>query len=512
MTTTTVQLPWTQAELPKRQFMIGAGSTAVGLAAAKLARAEEDKTWDLIVVGAGAAGIPAAIFAAQRGAKVLLIEASAQLGGTLHLSTGQMSAAGTKIQKQKGIVDTPQEHFDDVWRISKGTVNPDLVKLAVFNAAEAYDWLMDNGFEMIEGHPVKGRAHEPYSQNRYYWGIEEGISIVKVLEKLAKPLIDNGRITFLARHEAKELIVTNGAVTGVIAQGENGKASRNMGKFVLLASGGYAANPAMFEKLTGCKQYARMSYPYSQGQGITMGLAVGGYLRGKEQYLCNFGGIMAADEPQSTVIGRFTTYPERRQPWEIYVNVAGKRFVQEDIPSVDKREHALLAQPDFRYWIVFDDEIFKAAPNPIEGWDRAKYEAAFTSEPMFFKAATLEELAAKAGVDGAGLTASVASYNQGQASGKDALGRTHMPKAIVKAPFYAVRVQGYSITSTAGLAVNKDLQVIRADGSTIRGLYAAGELLGTAQLMGSAFCGGMNVMPAITYGKILGQRMIPLTA
>jgi len=505
---------WTKAELTKRQFMIGAGSVAVGLAAARHAQAADNaKTWDLIIVGAGTAGIPAAVFAAKRGARVLLIEASAQLGGTLHLSTGQMSAAGTKVQAAKGIVDTPQEHFDDVWKISKGTVSPELVKLAVFNAAEAYDWLMDNGFDMIPSHPVKGQAHEPYSKDRYYWGIDGGISILKVLEKTIQPEIASGRVTFLPRSEAKELITGNGgAVTGVITQGEDGKTAKHLGKAVLLASGGYASNVAMFEQLTGCKHYARMSYPYSQGQGITMGLAVGGYVRGKEQYLCNFGAIMADAEPQSTSIGRFNTYPERRQPWEVYVNVRGERFVQEDVPSVDKREHALLQQPDFRFWIVFDDEIMKAAPLGIDGWDRAKFEDAFSSEPMFYKAASLEELAAKAGVDKAGLTKTIAAYNKAQASGKDALGRTHMPRPIAKGPFYAIRHQGYSITSTVGLAVNTDLQVIKGDGAPIRGLYAAGELLGTAQLMGSAFCGGMNVMPALTYGKLLGQKMIPISA
>ncbi|MDX2221781.1 MAG: FAD-binding protein [Rhodospirillaceae bacterium] len=508
--------PWSGPELTKRQFLIGSGSVAVGALAARLARAQDGSqdraNWDLIVVGAGTAGIPAAIFAARRGARVLLIEASAQLGGTLHLSTGQMSAAGTKVQKAKGIVDTPQEHFDDVWRISKGTVNPELVRLAVFNAAGAYDWLMDAGFEMIPSHPVKGQAHEPYSKDRYYWGVEQGISILKVLEREIAPEIAAGRVRFLSRTEAKELILGDGgAVVGVITEGEDGRSARHMAKAVLLASGGYAANPEMFERMTGVKHYARMSYPYCQGAGVTMGLAAGGFVRGKENYLCNFGAIMADDEPQSVSVGRFNTYPERRPPWEIYVNAQGQRFVREDEPSVDKREHALLRQTDFRFWIVFDDENFKAAPTPVDGWERSAYEDAFGTRPLFYRAGTLAELAAKAGIDGANLAASVAAYNAGQGSGRDALGRTHMPRPVVKPPFYAIRHQGYSITSTAGLAVDTDLRVIRGDGSVVAGLYAAGELLGTGQLMGRAFCGGMNVMPALTFGQMLGARMIPLT-
>src|SRR5579884_2669123 len=106
-------------------------------------------SWDVIVVGGGTAGLPCAIFAARRGANVLLLEAADKLGGTLHLAQGQLSAAGTKVQRAKGISDTPDEHFADILRISKDTVDHPLVRLAVDNAAATFDWLMDCGFEMI---------------------------------------------------------------------------------------------------------------------------------------------------------------------------------------------------------------------------------------------------------------------------------------------------------------------------------------------------------------------------
>ena len=149
--------------------------------------------WDLIVVGGGSSGIPTALFSARRGAKVLLIEASDVLGGSLQIAQGQLSAAGTKVQKAKGISDTPQEHLDDILRISKNTVDRDLVTLAVNNAAETFDWLMDVGFEMVPEHPVNGRAHELYSKLRYYWGVDYGRSVVKVLRAQIQPEIEIGR-------------------------------------------------------------------------------------------------------------------------------------------------------------------------------------------------------------------------------------------------------------------------------------------------------------------------------
>ena len=149
MNTTTA--PWaaqfSAAEIDRRALLIGASSAAAGLAAQAGWSRETNaaEAWDLIIVGGGTAGLPAAIFGARRGAKVLIIEASLQIGGTLFLSTGQMSAAGTRLQKEKGIQDSAQLHFDDVLRISRRTVRPELVRLAVDNAATTFDWLMENG-------------------------------------------------------------------------------------------------------------------------------------------------------------------------------------------------------------------------------------------------------------------------------------------------------------------------------------------------------------------------------
>lgn len=116
----------------KRTFI---KATAAATLFARAGHAVDTKIYDVVIVGAGNAGLPAAIFAAQRGLSVAIIETASAIGGTLHLSSGQMSAAGTKLQKSKGIDDAPQIHFDDVMRISKGTADPVLLKLATDNAA-----------------------------------------------------------------------------------------------------------------------------------------------------------------------------------------------------------------------------------------------------------------------------------------------------------------------------------------------------------------------------------------
>lgn len=475
---------------------------------------DADRTWDLAVIGAGSAGMPAAIFAARRGANVLLLDHADQLGGSLWVATGQMSAAGTALQREHGIADSPDLHFEDVMRISRGTANPGLVRLAVDNAAETFDWLMQEGFQPLPDHPVKGWGHEPYREKRYYWGPEGGISVKNVLVPIVEDLARQGRIAIGLGQDVERLLTDDGgAVCGVEAVGPDGVRRQYKAGAVVLACGGYAGNPAMFAELNGYPQYNAAPYPWSRGDGLKLGQAAGGYARGKENIYVNFGSLFDTDVFPARICGRIEHFPERRKPWEIYVNAHGQRFIREDIESVDAREMALLHQPDYRYWVIFDQAILDEAPPIVTDWSREDMKAAFARGlPTFLSAATLPELAATAGIDPQRLEAAVAGYNYGVETGHDFFGRQHSPRPIATGPFYAIRMQASAISSSIGLAVDDGLRVIREDGSPIGNLYAAGEVIGSSQTMGKAACGGMMVTPAMTFGRLLGQSIIPLGA
>jgi fumarate reductase flavoprotein subunit len=507
-------------DVSRRGFLSILGAAAASLGLSRKAAAAETQQWDLIVVGGGNAGLPAAIFAAQRGAKVLIVEAAGILGGTLHLSSAQMSAAGTKLQKSKGIEDSPQSHYDDIMRISKNTADPDLVRLAVFNAAETFDWLMDKGLDVYPEHPVTGTTHEPYSHARYAWGQNLGRSVLKILEADLQPQIDSGRVSVLLGTEVTELIqASDGAATGVVTRNKQGETARHSGHNILLTCGGYASNAEMFERLEGARDYSDVSYEYSQGAGITLGLAAGGYVRGGEHHLPLFGAVLADRDYPSRMIAAVRHFPPNRPPWEIYVNAQGARFLQEDIPSHDAYEHALLAQAEERCWVVFDEAIYKQAPRLVQGGIAGRMkpedvaEAFETGWPMFYKADSLAELAKRAGIDPAGLSNTVAGYNTAQKNGEDPeFGRQHMPLPVAEPPFYAIELRSWFLTGFAGIAVNKGLQVVRDDQTPIPGLYAAGELLGTGVFMGRSYCGGMLVTPALTFGRLLGESMLEFPA
>ncbi len=498
--------------LSKRQFLASAGASALTASAVGGNAQATANNYDVIVVGGGNAGLPTAIFAAQRGARVLIIDAADKLGGTLTVSGGRMSAAGTKLQKSMGIEDSPDILFDDVMQLSNGTANPDLLRLFVDHAAQAFDWLMDNGFNVQEGVPVRrGMTHAGQSRPRYVWSPDGGRGLLAVFNRVMEPLIESEQITVqLDTAVEKFELGPSGDIKGVVGRNDSGAKNTWYGRNVVLTSGGYTANSEMFSALEGTPDYSDGTYPYNQGIGIELGLSVGGYLRGGEDHLPTMGGIPQTDKIPGPIYAMIHQRPDERLPWEIWVNAQGDRFIAEDIDSIHKKELALIKQPHERFWVIFDHEIFTSAPPAVNRWTREKMEAAFNKDFAFKKADSLYELAQVTGIDPVGLEKSVMDYNDAQAKGVDRLGRKHMPAPIEKGPFYAIRSQSSQIISFAGLAVDDELHVLRSDLSSIPKLYAAGELLGAGQLMGQCYFGGMMVTPALAFGRLLGREIISL--
>lgn len=466
--------------------------------------------FDIVIVGGGTAGIPAAIEAVQAGARVLLLEQSDRVGGTLHVSAAQMSGAGTRRQQERGIVDTVAAHVDDAVRISRGTCDVALVEKAACLAAPTIDWLMAQGFEMDPVCPAILHFHEAYRTPRTYWGVDGGRSVLRVL----LPLLDQA----LARANAVLLLYTRvltltvdaaGAVDGVrVRDLQTGVEWDIRAASVVLATGGYAGNPAMFARLTAGAPLYTPALPIATGHGIAMAEALGARLRGGEHFIPTFAGI-----EETAGAGRVlwehlpSLIPQVRPPWEIFVRRDGRRFVREDSDSIDARERALMQDPDLTFWAVFDEVAWRQAPPLLPGWQPDELTQAWATNPGFSGADTLAALAEQAGLDPAGLAATVAEYNRLQPDSPDPWGRVHRPAPIATAPFRAIRMHGIVLKTPAGLTVDTDLRVLREDGAPITNLYAIGEAMGGATLSGNAFVGGMSVTPALAFGRWIGQTL-----
>jgi fumarate reductase flavoprotein subunit len=462
---------------------------------------------DLIVVGAGSAGLPCAITAAENGAKVLVIEKAAEVGGTLHVTGGHMSAGGTRRQQARHIHDSPEQHFADVMRISQGTVDTALVRLAVEEAPNTINWLEDLGFEFMPDTPLLVYGHETYSVPRTYWGVAAGKSILAALLPAWDKQVATGNITLLLQSNLLELIGEGDTVKGVRVQSQN-RVEDFFADAVVLATGGYAANPPFFRSVTpGNPHLVSTAKPTSTGEGITIAQKIGAQFRGAEKYLPSVGGIELAPGRADFWTDWIVFAPNSRPPREIYVNVHGERFIAEDTPGPDPRERVILAQPEQKFWLVFDETALNDGNTPVRQWNAATLREKAAKGEQVWAAVTLAELARKAGINSEGLLKTVAAYNLGVEYNNDPCGRTDPRRKIEQAPFYALLTRATSLISFGGLAVNQNLEVLNHDNEVIKGLYAIGEILGAGATSGNAFCGGMLLTPALTFGRVLGATL-----
>lgn len=463
--------------------------------------------YDVICVGAGSAGLPLAIRAAERGARVLQLEADSRIGGTLHWSSGQIAAAGTRLQKENGIEDSPDEHYRDAQRVADGQIDPTVLRLFVDNGAATIDWLMDLGFEPAPGTPVAGEAHEAYSTRRYLWGNNQAISILETLSPVHKKHVDSGAIDLRLEHRMTGLMTdASGAVTGVKVDTPNGP-SEFKGKNVVLASGGYAAGPELWNDINPEIPLCSHCNPMSRGDGVVAARELGARVDGKEKFLCTFAGWL--EDPNDPTSGQFLALsPKARNIWEIFVDVNGKRFMKEDHQSIDYRERSLLEQPGMRMNIVFDAGILPNAA-PITLLDNETYRAKFGAHPSFVKADTIAELAKALDVPAAALETTIEEYNAAvDAKSDKAWDKFFLIRRIENPPYYGIKAMGITVLSPAGLAVDDHLRVLNNQGSPISNLYAAGEILGFGRTSGNAFVGGLSLTPALAFGKILGERIL----
>jgi fumarate reductase flavoprotein subunit len=278
---------------------------------------------------------------------------------------------------------------------------------------------------------------------------------------------------------------------------------------------GYGSNPEFFARVT--PQAARLvstAIPQATGDGILAAIKLGAQFRNADKHLATLGGIETVPgsgrcDWNGAWANVYTAV--YRPPLEIYVNERGERFINEDESSPDRREHAVFAQPGQRFWIIFDEAAIDAGSPLIRSWDGATLRAKAQEGQCAWVAEDLRELARKAGIHPDGLLNSVAQFNQAARTGVDPLGRRKLDHAISQPPFYAALSYAAALVTFGGLAVDTKLRVLDEAGRPIKGLYAIGEILGLGATSGRAFCSGMMLTPAISFGRMLGDRLARLS-
>ncbi len=465
-----------------------------------------DTIADLLIVGAGNAGIPAAIQAADLGARVLLIDKNPIVGGMLRISGGHVSGANTKMQIARGIEDSPAQHYRDAIRMGKYQNHSELLKLAVDNAAAMIDWLAEIGVDFTPESPFFEDDHEHYSAPRTYVGSAHARSILAPFENELNKRVERGSISLAIGVNAKRLLkAKDGRIIGVGAELGNKKIDYRA-HAVVLATGGYGANRTMKQKYNPSALSATViCLPHANGDGIRMAEAVGADLTNMDK-------LIIFPAPVQDIGGGPTgarmQFPPDDHTDGIWVNRDGERFINERTSNPDDREQALLGQRDQVFFLIFDEHIRKNMSTlPVMQWDKKTLERKIARGVAITSADSLRGLAGKLGVNAAGLTTTVRQFNDSVASGADeAFGREALRFKLERPPFYGIRVGTALLITHGGIAVNQDLQVLHRDGMVIPGLYAVGETLGCGQLMGNAVLSGMSVGPAITLGRIAARN------
>ena len=482
---------------------------------------------DVVVVGAGGAGMTAAITAAAEGKSVVILESQSMVGGNSVRATGGMNAGKTVYQDENefgesaGVEKTlktaaekyadnetitalaktvseqwaayqanPTGYFDSVELMEldtmiggKGINDPELVETLCANSADAIDWLDEHGITLhnvssFGGASVK-RIHRPVNAEG------KTVSVGSYMIPLLQENCEKAGVKMMLDTTATEILTdANGAAVGVKATGASGETVTVNAKAVVLTTGGFGANLDMVVKYKPeLKGFMTTNAPGIQGQGIEMAQAIGAATVDMDQIQIH--PIVEANTAALITEGL-------RGDGAVLINAEGKRFIDE-VGTRDVVSAAEIAQTGSYSWLVVDQAMVDAS-SVIQGYIKKGYTVT---------GATYEELGKAMGVDAAAFAETMDKWNgYVEAKNDPDFGRTSFANPLNTAPYYAVKVTAGVHHTMGGLKNNANTEVLNEKGEVIPGLFAAGEVTGGVH--GANRLGGNAVADFTVFGRIAG--------
>lgn len=454
-------------------------STLVAQEGSAAEKTEETLDVDCVVVGAGGAGMTAALEAKAAGLNVVIVEKMAMAGGNSVKATGGMNAAETDVQASYGVEDTVEVFVEDTMKGGYDLNNRELVTKMAEESSDAIEWLESIGAPLPElsfsGGATNKRIHRP----------EGGQAVGSfIVDALLKNVEEQG-IEILYNTEAKEILTADNAVSGIKAEGKDKNYTINA-QSVILATGGFGANEDMYTQYRPeLKGFVTTNTPGATGDGIAMAEAVGANLVDIEQIQIH----PTVEQTTSLLITESV-----RGGGAILVNESAKRFGNE-LLTRDVISANIIAEEGGYAYEIFDQQL-RDSLSAIE-----KY----VENNIVVQADTIEELAKELGIDEATLVETVNTWNEAVANQNDAeFGRTTgMEKNISVAPFYAIKIAPGVHHTMGGVEINTNAEVVSTEGTVIPGLFAAGEVAGGVH--GGNRIGGTAVTDFVVFGRIAGQ-------
>lgn len=463
---------------------------------------ERDENCGILVIGAGGAGLTAALSAIQSGAgDVVVIEKQAMFAGASSVAGG-LAGGCSKLQRSFGITeDTPEQIFADLMKGGQAN-QEDLVRLWAGEMGPTLDWLIENGV------PIESQFSNfpEHTYQRSFMVTGGSGEMLKVLAEDVKAA--GGRIDMETK--ATALLTEDGAVTGAVAEDAQGNTVRYHAEKVVLATGGFGANTDMLsEDLSVALFYGVAS---STGEGILMAQEAGAELCFMDYAKMYPTGIQVEENYArvATVHTALTT----QTSGAILVNREGERVLNENLDFVSIK-NATKEQTDHLLFLVMDQNAYDIwsqsandSPSPSGRFTFEEQEAWFEADgvPIFTRSEDIVEAAKAAGIDGEALKATVAEWNQMVKDGKDSrFGREELTALEEGGAWYIIEEKLRFATTLGGVTINTGFEVLNGEGNAILGLYAAGECVGGAH--------GYESMPtcmlswAVTSGKLAGAAV-----
>jgi fumarate reductase flavoprotein subunit len=437
----------------------------------------------LVVVGAGACGMVAALAAAKRGARVLVLEKGDKPAGNTARSTGLIPAAGTRFQHEAGILDdSPKLMAEDILRKNGHESDPGITKLLCEESGPLVEWLFDEtGCEMLCYtdflYPGQSR-HRMHGPNEGY-----GSELLRQLENAVR---EDARIELFTDTAVEGLLSDGGRVTGVETADRTIVAGA-----VVLALNGFGGDREMVEMYLGPEAAAALYYgsPNNTGEGIRWGMALGA----ATEHMGSYQGHASVASPDGPLV-----------TWGVVVNGAilvnreGRRFGCETV-GYSEYAGAIMAQPGGEAWEIFDAEVYEASLG-------TRFDEVVEAGKVS-RSETLEELAENLDLPSDVLAKTIEETNRSaRGEAPDPFGREEFLGGPLEPPFSGIHVLGALFHTQGGLQVDTRARVLRRDGTHIQGLYAGGgTAVGVSGRGYRGYSSGNGLLAAAVLGKVAGE-------
>lgn len=447
-----------------------------------------DTTADIVIAGAGGAGMTAAITAAQAGKKVIILEKGAVSGGNSSYATGGMNAADTHYQAEQGIEDSADLYYADTMKGGHDINNPDLVRTLADNSSAAIDWLDSIGAPLSNVGQAGGasamRQHRPVNDEGKILSV--GTYLVEHLTAKCEEL----GIEIIYGAKVDRVLVDQGKAVGLHATGTtDGNSITVKADSVIIATGGFGSNPDMITKYRpDLEGYVSTNAPTITGDLIPLLEDIGADFVDLEQI-----------QVHPTVVQKDGALISEslRGDGAILLNKYGQRFCDE-MNTRDVVSAHISEQDDSYAWLIADQKMA----------DESTVVEKYHSKGYMIQCDTLADLAKLIGCEESTLEETFSKWQAAVAAQKDDEFEHEAITSVVTdlshAPYYAVQIAPGIHHCMGGVKINTNAEVIDVDGNVIENLYAAGEVCGGVH--GGNRLGGNAVADFVVFGRIAGEN------